>query len=268
MPYAIKPFEELEFCDDFMFFKVMQDDEICKELIERLLKIKIDHIKRPELQKEIRPYYHSKGVKLDVYLKDSMNIYDVEMQNVTKEALPKRLRYYQSMVDADALLRGEDYTALNDSHIIFLCTTDPMGRGLPVYTFLETCCEDSDILLNDGTHKYFFNATAAELSEDVEIRAVLDYIMTKNASDMFTEKIARFVDKVKADESAKGEYMIESLAIQDSKREGRKEGIEIGLVEGERKKAIEAARNLKENGVDIQLIAKCVGLSVEEIQKL
>ncbi|MBO4507555.1 MAG: hypothetical protein J5747_02840 [Spirochaetaceae bacterium] len=55
---------------------------------------------------------------------------------------------------------------------------------------------------------------------------------------MFTEKIARFVDKVKADESAKGEYMIESLAIQDSKREGRKEGIEIGLVEGERKKAI------------------------------
>ena len=115
-------------------------------------------------------------------------------------------------------------------------------------------------LLNDGTHKYFFNATAAELSEDVEIRAILDYIMTQRASDSFTERIKEFVEKVKADERAKGEYMIEPLIIQDSKREGRKEG--------RQEKAVEDARNLKENGVDIQLIAKCVGLSVEEIKKL
>ena len=265
MSYTIKPFEELEFSDDFMFFKVMQDDEICKELIERLLKIKIEHIERPVLQKEIRPYYQSKGVKLDVYLKDSSHIYDVEMQNVTKEALPKRLRYYQSMVDADALLRGEDYTALNDSHIIFLCTKDPMNRGLPVYTFLETCKEDSDILLNDGTHKYFFNAAAAELSEDVEIRAVLNYIMNQEASDSFTERINQFVNRVKADEEARGEYMIESLAIQDSKREGRKEGI----VEGRQEKAVETVRNLlKMNVLSLEQISQATNLPLDEIQKL
>ncbi len=265
MPYTIKPFEELEFSDDFMFFKVMQDDEICKELIERLLKIKIEHIERPVLQKEIRPYYQSKGVKLDVYLKDSSHIYDVEMQNVTKEALPKRLRYYQSMVDADALLRGEDYTVLNDSHIIFLCTKDPMSRGLPVYTFLETCKEDSDILLNDGTHKYFFNAAAAELSEDVEIRAVLNYIMNQEASDSFTERINQFVNRVKADEEARGEYMIESLAIQDSKREGRKEGI----AEGRQEAKLEAARNLLKMKLGtFEQIAQAQGLPLEEVQKL
>ena len=110
----------------------------------------------------------------------------------------------------------------------------------------------------------FFNATAAGLSEDVEIRAILDYIMTQRASDSFTERIKEFVEKVKADERAKGEYMIEPLIIQDSKREGRKEG----RLEGRREKAVEAARNFKENGVDIQLIAKCVGLSVEEVKKL
>ena len=77
MTYAIKPFEELAFSDDFMFFKVMQDDGICKELIERLLKIKIDHIERPVLQKEIRPYYYrSKGIKLDVYLKENRSRQD------------------------------------------------------------------------------------------------------------------------------------------------------------------------------------------------
>ncbi len=221
MIYTFKPFEELEFCDDFMFFKVMQDDGICKELIERLLKIKIDHIVRPELQKEIRPYYQSKGVKLDVYLKDSLCIYDVEMQNVNKEALPKRTRYYQSIIDTDALLRGQDYTALNDSHIIFLCTTDPMGKGLPVYTFSETCEEDGTIRLNDGTHKYFFNAMAAGLSEDVEIRAILDYIMTQEVSDTFTEKIQQFVNRVKSDEKAKGG--IHDRVIGDTRFQARRQ---------------------------------------------
>lgn len=265
MSYAIKPFEELEFCDDFMFFKVMQDDAICKELIERLLKIRIDHIERPILQKEIRPYYMSKGVKLDVYLKDSSNIYNVEMQNITKETLPKRLRYYQSMVDADALLRGQDYTALNDSHIIFLCTNDPVGKGLPIYTFLETCREDNSILLNDGTYKYFFNAAAAELAEDVEIHAILDYIKKQEITDTFTERIQQFVNRVKSDERTKGEYMIESLVIQDSKREGRKEG----RLEGRTEKAIEDARKLLElNLISIEQIAYVTGLTIQQIQEL
>ena len=41
-----------------------------------------------------------------------------------------------------------------------------------------------------------------------------------------------------------------------------------GRKEGRQEKAIEAARNLKAAGVDINTIAKCVGLSVEEVEKL
>ena|GEM_PF-2408087 len=37
---------------------------------------------------------------------------------------------------------------------------------------------------------------------------------------------------------------------------------------GARQKAVENARNLKSAGVDINIIAKCVGLSVEEVEKL
>lgn len=35
-----KPVEELTFADDFMFGAVMRDKEICKGVIERLLKIR------------------------------------------------------------------------------------------------------------------------------------------------------------------------------------------------------------------------------------
>ena len=50
--------------------------------------------------------------------------------------------------------------------------------------------------------------------------------------------------------------------------DGYTEGLSQGRAEGEAKKAIEDARNLKKNGVPIDLIAKSIGLSVEEIQKL
>jgi predicted transposase/invertase (TIGR01784 family) len=41
-----------------------------------------------------------------------------------------------------------------------------------------------------------------------------------------------------------------------------------GIEEGREEKAVEDARNLKSAGVDINIIAKCVGLSVEEVEKL
>jgi len=49
---------------------------------------------------------------------------------------------------------------------------------------------------------------------------------------------------------------------------GRAEGREEGIEEGSRQKAVETARNLKAAGVDVNIIAKCVGLSVEEVEKL
>ena len=62
-----KSFDELTFSDDWMFQKVMQNPQICAELVERLLHINVDHVEYPELEKAIAPYYTSKGVRLDVF---------------------------------------------------------------------------------------------------------------------------------------------------------------------------------------------------------
>ena len=44
--------EELGLSNDFLFGKVMQDAELCKELLQIIFpNIKIKHIKYPELQK-------------------------------------------------------------------------------------------------------------------------------------------------------------------------------------------------------------------------
>ena len=53
-----KKFEDLTFADHYIFEKVLHENQdICQELLEMLLKIKIDHIEYPEIEKTISPYY-------------------------------------------------------------------------------------------------------------------------------------------------------------------------------------------------------------------
>ena len=253
MPNNIKPFEELTLADDFMFYQVMQDDEICIGVLERLLKIQIDHIERQELQKEIKPYYQSKYIKLDVYVKNDNRVYDIEIQNEDMDELPKRVRYYQSMIDSNELLKGMEYRKLPESIIIFICTGDPFGKGFPQYTFKNICLEEKDVVLKDESTKYFFNSDAADKVTDIEIRSFLDYIKNKRPTDSFTNTIDLAVKKVKEDESLRGIYMCEPIRIQDAKWAAR----------------VEDARNfLRMNVLTIEQIAQGTNLPLRKVQEL
>lgn len=239
-----KPFKKLEFSDDYMFYQVMQHDDICKEVLEHLLKVRIDHIERQDVQKELKPYYESHGVRLDAYIKDSKRIFNIEMQQVSKKELPKRSRYYSSMIDADSLLKGIDYTKLHESFIVFICKKDPFGLKLPVYTFKNICQENKDFILKDMSYRIFFNAAAADNEEDLEIRAFLNYIKRRKTTDNLTNKIDAIVKQIKAREENKEAYMIEHLKIRDSIMEGKR----IGLKEGRRQQAVETAKKLLTDG--------------------
>ena len=76
-----KTLKELNLEDDFLFAKVMSDKKICKELLEKILEIEIEKIELVEEQKTIDLLIESKGIRLDVYVRDENNtIYNVEMQ--------------------------------------------------------------------------------------------------------------------------------------------------------------------------------------------
>ena len=169
MEYTHKPVDELSFTDDFMFGTVMKNKGICKGVIERLLHINIGKIEYPSLQKTIAPFYESKGIRLDVYVSDSDRIFDIEIQTSIPPELPKRMRYYQSLMDVDNLLRGQNYAELKESYVIFICLKDPFNRGLPVYTFRNVCSEDGTIFLDDKSYKVFYNVRAYGKERETEL---------------------------------------------------------------------------------------------------
>ena len=253
----MKAFEDLDFTDDFIFGKVMHYPEICAELLERLLKIKVSRIEYPELQKAIQPYYTTHGVRLDVYVKDSDRVFDIEIQTYKEEAIGKRMRYYQSMVDLDCLMKGERFTELKESYIIFICTEDPLSAGLPVYTFRETCTENPSVRLNDNSAKVVYNASCYEKEKDEAIFNFLQFLCKRKVTDGFTERLTKLVAAVKENEIFRQEYMSMNLHDFDKMREGA------------RLNALENARNLlnMKLGTPAQ-IAQATNLSLEQVLAL
>ncbi|MBE6348700.1 MAG: hypothetical protein E7064_07145 [Spirochaetaceae bacterium] len=59
-----------------------------------------------------------------------------------------------------------------------------------------------------------------------------------------------------------------NLHDRDNFRRGLKEGIEQGISQGSQQKAIETAKNMLKDNLDIQTILKYTGLSIEEINSL
>ena len=196
-----KPFDELTFADDGMFQTVMKDPEISAELVERLLGVHVKQVEYPELEKTIAPYYTSHGVRLDVFLKDENKVIDVELQSYPQKALGKRMRYYQSMVDCDSLMKGQPYTKLKESYILFICKFDPFhdgnkrGYGLPRYTFKNTCAENNCVNLDDKTVKVVYNTAIAPFWQGNYPLALSRALsMQKRTRALRIQKSARFCD--------------------------------------------------------------------------
>lgn len=207
--------ENLGISNDFLFGKVMQNPKLCKELLQRILPdLKIDRIEYPELQKAIKPDADAKSIRLDVYVKDDKNVvYNIEMQASDTKELPKRSRYYQSLMDLQLIDKGQTYRRLNRSFIIFICLEDIFGHGRHIYTFENLCKEDSSISMGDETTKIFLNADSTMDDVSKELKAFLDYVAGKITNDAFVQELDEAVEKAKQNREWRHEYM--TLLMRD-----------------------------------------------------
>ena len=229
--------ENLSLANDFIFVKAMKDPEICKEVLEALLGKKIKAISYPEGQKVIDITAASKSIRLDVYLNDEDAAYNIEMQTTDKKNLPKRSRYYSSMIDLDVLEKGMDYNALPKSFVIFICTFDPFSKEYHKYTFRNVCEELSSLSLDDGVTKMFFNTKGVKGSISDAAKNFLNFIESNEAVDDFTKRLKDKVDSIKENKEWRLEYMTLMMEYREKYNEGRADGVAEERAEWEKKEA-------------------------------
>ena len=257
--------EQATLANNFIFYKVMRHHpDACKHLIEMLLNIKIEKMEMHS-EEVIDLDHDSKSIRLDVFIKDTGKMYDIEMQTTNTIDLPERSRYYQALMDLDTLKSGQLYKDLKDSHVIFICMDDIFKKKLPVYTFEYICTEDGKTKLNDRALKHFFIAeTCARMLEDEEIRSFFQFLISNKPSNEYTVDLDKYVSDAKHNMQWRVHYM----TWERQRAYDLEAGIAIGEKRGEHNKAVENAKNLLIEGDSPEKVVRCIGLSLEEVQKL
>ena len=237
--------------DNFVFSKTMElYPDLCRRLLEIILNTKIREIIYPEREKTIEVRSDSKGIRLDVYVeeKGTNRSFDVEMQVANSDNIDKRMRYYQGLLDMDKLKRGQHYSKLGKSVIIFICPFDRFEYGLHFYSFSERCDQNPNIKLNHGATKIFLSSKGTENDVSTDMKAFLNYVDSGIVSGKFVEELDAAVDSVKSNEKARHDFMT----------------FQMYLLEHEMKTE-ERVRNEERESVAIKMLRK--GKSFDEVHE-
>ena len=230
-----KTFDELTIADNFIFSKVMLNEKLAKRFLEVILDCKIKSISYPVYERYINIRSDAKSIRLDITLEDDTHtIYNLEMQAAMKLGLRKRSRYYQDLIDLDLLQKGADYDKLNHSLVIFICTFDLFGEDHYIYRFHNVCQQIPELELEDGTEKVFVNTKGHLGNVDEEFKQVMNIFNGLAAEGAFAEELQDEVERVKASEEWRREYMTLQVLLDDTREEARAEG----RAEGEWKRLV------------------------------
>ena len=247
---------------DDTFFNVCFDNYI--EGMQLLLRIFFgwdDLVVKHVVAQRSTDNLYGRGVRFDVLAEDSEGkIYDCEVQRANKGAISRRARYNSSMMDARELAKGEEYSKLPETWVIFITENDIYGAGFPLY-HVERIVQELQRLFDDGAHILYVNGANRD---DTPLGRLMQDFFCENPEQMNYKELAERADYFKA--GAEGvNTMCELMEKFGEKKmeEGRLEG----RLEGQRR-MLDMARSLVALNVPLDVIEKASGLTRAEILAL
>lgn len=125
-------------------------------------------------------------------------------------ALPRRVRFYHSKIDAGNLNAGDDYSVLRNVVVIFITTYDPFNLNRMIYTIKNGCVEEPGLSYEDGAMTIFLytKGTEGEPAEDLRQLAVyMEHSTIENVKSAGLASLHEMVTKVKLDREVGLAYM-------------------------------------------------------------
>ena len=150
-----KPWKELTIADNFIFCKVMQNERLCRGVLETLLGIKVSRIDYLQTENPIENFYDSRGIRLDVYVKDSGRIFNIEIQTGNYDDLILRARYYLSSSDVATTKRRTKFKDIRETYILFICKDDLSVKAFPGTRSLRNFLRRTELPMMTKATMYF-----------------------------------------------------------------------------------------------------------------
>ena len=106
---------------DDLFMEVVLEEQTCTEyILQTILDKSSLKLKEQRLQKRL-PNLHGRALVLDCLCTDEKGLlYNIEVQNSSAGAIPKRARYHAALMDTHTLKKGEKFSKLPESYVILV----------------------------------------------------------------------------------------------------------------------------------------------------
>ena len=258
-------------------------EKITKDLLEKILKIKIHKLELDKSKDLLNENKNDKNGRLDLRAIINDNIEcDIEVQLTTHEKmLPRFLLYWAKMYSAN-LKVGDEYSKLRRTISIIIVDGElPEFKGIKkaqtnwqireeeyksiiLTSYFEICI----IELPKAIREYKTNKENGALQwmmflenpEDVEVTKIMEE--NENIKEAKEE-----LDRISQDDrlrriafKAELERMDHEQLMYEAKRDGKKEGV--------KEEKIQIAKKMLKEKVSIEFIIKVTGLSKEEVEQL
>ena len=260
-------------------FGVEENNDILMSFINSVVDEK-DQVKDIRLKNP----YNDKNFKndklsiLDIKAQDAITDkwYNIEMQMVDQDYYDKRALYYWARLYIGQLGTGVIYSKLEKTICINILNFSCIEGEEHYHNTYKLHNTKSKNVFFDDLEIHFIELTKYH----EEVRNLLDkWVLFLKDVDVF-EKMSDKLEEV--DTIKKAVEVLEHMSLTKEEREryearlgwlwdeelALEKAEKKGVEKGEKKKAIEIAKNLLSLNVDIKIISKSSGLSVDEIEKL
>ena len=249
--------------DDFMTVVFAGDNKLTEFLLRILLSRDDLTVKRSMTQREKRNLF-GRSVRLDIVAEDTNGkIYNIEVQRADKGADAHRARYNLAMLDSHTLKKGDDFSSLPETYIIFITENDYLGLGKPCYTVKKHFdCTDSDgndLPFDDGCNIIYVNG--AYRGEDA-----IGYLMHDFSESVADEMhYAEIADRVRFHKQQTKGVEPMSKIMEEYGEEVRAEARAEALAESK----IEFTEDLIRDGtMPLERIASVTKLPLEQVKQI
>ena len=222
------------------------------------------------------------------------NRFLVEMQKCSYDYFADRLLAYSGAQLTHLLKRGEDYSRVRRSYVISVLgellhlsdEDEPFIRQIMRTAYIAM--SDSKINLSNKLKFIFLQLPMAEKPAEgasfiekwtyyvremhtfrekpAGLEPYFDLLFEASRRDNIERGKLSIYDKMVRDEiQIRAE---KAYAVRKGREEARAEALAEGKTEGKAEERIEIAKNLKYAGVAVEIISRCSGLSIEEVEAL
>lgn len=249
--------------------------------LKKNLKVVNPNLKKDRAKEKTKP--------TDVILSIKGNLINIEMNNKYYDGLFQKNDMYQHTILSRSMKSGDSYKKIKNMIQINIDNFSKFKKEISVFKLMEI---DTGEIENEYYVKYhislskildkYYNGDKLNTHEKllcvigVKDKGVLNKISkgdkilmeaSKKIEDLNLSDLYSDLYDVEKDRQM-AEKAMEEYIREEATKQGIKQGIEQGIKQGINSRNIEIAKNMIDSKIELNIISKCTGLSIEEIENL